>query len=127
MADVGFPFLRLFGTARSGRGDASSLVSTFVRFVRRSVGWLVGVAVAVSSGDGSRAVALRFFDGGGAWDGEVVSTILLDEPDESLAEARVTLGDIRNRVVTKLLKLRYGAIQTREGAVVCELGVVGVE
>lgn len=90
------PFLKRVEAAGAGdsRGSGTSIL---VRFERpRDCGASTGSAGC--SGVGSRAGALRFLEtvdsgregGAGGWAG-----IEFEEPAESLAEERVTLGDMR--------------------------------
>lgn len=100
---VAFPFLRLLGIEAGGRSSDSGGANFDLLFA-----FLRGVSMVSSlsgaSDDGSRVAALRFLDevedeGSGA----VVAAGLvacglaseLDEPEESLAEERVTLGGMR--------------------------------
>jgi hypothetical protein len=97
MAVADLPFLLARGLGMREAGAAESAASTLVRFVRRRGGAWSAVSCSDSSGEGSRAAAFRFLveDGAGVGAGGVeicgLSSVL-DDPVESLAEERVTLG-----------------------------------
>jgi len=96
IADVALPFLKRVEAARAGDSGGSG-TSILVRFERpRDCG--ASTSSAGCSGLGSRVGALRFLEtvdsgregGAGGWAG-----VEFEEPAESLAEERVTLGDMR--------------------------------
>lgn len=100
-----FPFFRDFGGADGGSPDADSVGSIFDRLFRRVEAGSTGAAgtTGACSGLVSWAAAFRFFDedfgaGGAGVDGDCwLLESVLDEPAESLAAERVTLGDMRVR------------------------------
>jgi hypothetical protein len=93
------PFFLDFGGGGGGT-DADSVDSTFVRFVRRFEEDSVASTDAGCSKLASRATAFRFLDAAVGWEGvgalgDCWLAVELDEPAESLAAERVTLGDMR--------------------------------